>query len=192
MQDFHKARRGDLAALRVEFSVTPLRGKTVRRASYLLGEVTSVSCDGRVKAIRDLHGVEAKAVGHFADLVILPAGKLDGSVRQFLDHAAALLGDRYGGAEIRDQDELRAIARPFLKVGKVVRWPNGLGWDVDGHEVVRAPDGRLAARFIDLPEGVEPPSGWVDWLGPGRTEVPTDPALRAFVRTRLLAHPQTS
>jgi hypothetical protein len=184
-----KVRRGDLVALRTERSHVGVRpGDSCRRVVYLLGEVTSVSRGGQIRALRDLDGAEERARGGaFSAYYNVAADDLCAPIAEVLAAIRGLLGaDRYARPDVSDEDQLRALLRPFLRgAGLIARWPNGLGWDVDGHHVVRQPDGSLTVALVGLPDGVDAP---VSRVAPeGVPAEPTIPQLRALVRQNYLA-----
>jgi len=173
------AKLGDLVIAKVTSSAVFLRGGRRERVSYVLGIVTSVTRDGWVKAYRTASGDVRKAAGgaHFVDTMIGRAADLSIPPTEALEKAVALLGD----ADLETLEEVRAVVFPWAREGKVRPWPNGIGWDVDGHHVVVEPDGTLVAALVGLPEGAKGRESAIA-RRPAVEGDPTPEVLRALVR----------
>lgn len=173
------ARRGDLVAIAVQHSATYTTGRGAQRwTSYLLGVVESVTRTGWVKALSDARGTVHRAAGdYYPNATRIPAAKLAFPAADVLGRVEALLG----GAEVRTLDELRALMAPWRVEGRVTPWPNGLGWDVDCHHVVRVDElAALRVALCGLPDGVESPAR--DVLAPSAE--PSPEFLRDLVRSQ--------
>src|SRR5690606_13555279 len=155
--------RGDLVAVAVYHTSCSLAGyERAHWTTYLLGVVESVTRAGWVKALRDARGTLHRATGDYYPIatlipagnpaflaILIPAGKLAFPAADVLGRIDALLR----GSEVRTLDELRALVAPWVIEGHVTPWPDGLGWDVDRHHVVRV--GRsLRVALCGLPDGV--------------------------------------
>jgi len=165
------AKRGDLCAVRARTSVTLANLRTVERATWELGVVTSVTRSGWVKAYRAASGAQRRSTGdHYVDLYVFRSEDMAISGADILAKVSRLLGE----VELRAEpgaglSELKALFGPWRREGEVVAWPNGIGWDVDRHHVIREVDGTFTAALIGLPDGVgahvvrrRPWSGGVD------------------------------
>jgi transposase-like protein len=150
------AKRGDLCAVRARTTVTLASMKRVERATWELGVVTSVTRDGWVKAYRVASGAERRSTGdHYVDLYVFTAAKMAVPGAELLAKLARLLGE----VELRADpgvglSELKALLAPWRVEGELEAWPNGVGWDVDHHHVIREVDGTFTAALIGLPDGV--------------------------------------
>jgi len=153
---------GDFCAVRTLKSHTLESYETVERKIWDLGVVTWVTADGWVKAFKRADDRVVMAPGRcFTDLLVLPAGKLSHPVPEILEHVDAILDGIVLDATPGNVDrlnEFRRLLAPWRSDAEseadARRWPNGQGWDVDRHVVVRNSDGSLTARLQDLPAGV--------------------------------------
>lgn len=158
-----KARKGDLAALAIGRGATYLQnapgcnqGPFRESEEWVLGRVLSATRDGRVKAILDARGVKrlaTRAHGWIRTLVVKAEKVAPDRSPTIVDCVVAAVAEALGDEPIKTAAELRELINPWLEnAGACVEpWPNGLGWSLGGHNVVREPDGATVTVALDLP-----------------------------------------
>lgn len=157
-----KARKGDLAALAFRRGATYLqkapgcnRGGIHEWEEWVLGRVVNATCDGRVKTILDARGVKyhTKTADGWTRSLMVKAEKLapDRSPA-IVDCVLAAVAEALGDEPIKTAAHIWQLIRPWCDdAGACVEtWPNGLGWSLGGHNVVRESDG-TATVALDLP-----------------------------------------